>query len=556
MGGLRDRAATSSTPSITGSCRWKKPNLSAVDRLQDDSGLRLAEVLATLSLATDLGLGQPMEHILRSCLIAVRLGERIGLDEDERAALYYVALLAWVGCMVDSHEVAKWFGDDIEFKADLYDIDTAGLPMLAFMLRHAGAGSTPSRRARVAATLLVTGGRPVGAVMMAQCQATGALADRLGLGPEVRVPLQHNFARWDGKGLPEGLAGEDIALPMRIVHLAEIVEVFHRREGVDAAVDVARTRAGRSFDPAIVSDFCRVAPEVLGDLDRDTNWDALIEGEPALRPRLTERELDNALEAIADFVDLRSPFFAGHSRGVADLAAGAARDSGLAEEDVATLRRAALLHDLGRTGVPNTIWEKPGPLTGAEWERVRLHSYYVERMLARPPALARLAAIASFDHERLDGSGYHRGASGGSLTAAVRLLGAADAYHAMREERPYRPALSPEESAAELRADAGAGRLDAEAVEMVLGSAGHRVRRRRKGPGGLTPRETDVLVCMARGMSNREAAGALHISQKTVGNHVEHIYTKLGISTRTAAALFAMQHGLVDPLEPSDAVTP
>ena len=152
--------------------------------------------------------------------------------------------------------------------------------------------------------------------------------------------------------------------------------------------------------------------------------------------------------------------------------------------------------------------------------------------------------------------GYHRGTGGASLAAPVRLLGAADAYHAMREDRPHRPALSPEESAAELRADARAGRADPEAVEAVLGAAGHRVRRRRKGPGGLTPRETDVLVCMARGMSNRQAARALFISPKTVGNHLEHIYTKLGITTRTAAALFAMQHGLVDPLEPSGTATP
>ena len=186
---------------------------------------------------------------------------------------------------------------------------------------------------------------------------------------------------------------------------------------------------------------------------------------------------------------------------------------------------------------------------------MRLHSYYVERMLARPHALSRLAAIASFDHERLDGSGYHRGASGGSHSTAIRLLAAADAYHAMREERPHRPALSSGQAAAEMRAETKSGRFEAEAVEAVLGAAGHRVRRRRKGPGGLTPRETDVLVCMARGMSNREAAGALHISQKTVGNHVEHIYTKLGISTRAAAALFAMRHGLVDPIGRPDAAS-
>jgi HD-GYP domain-containing protein (c-di-GMP phosphodiesterase class II) len=169
-------------------------------------------------------------------------------------------------------------------------------------------------------------------------------------------------------------------------------------------------RGGPSIPPS--STILPAAPEIVGSLDPATNWEALIGSEPALEPRLTEDELDKAIEAIADFVDLRSPFFAGHSRGVADLAADAARASGLVEEEVKTLRRAALLHDLGRTSVPNTVWEKPGPLTRAERERVRLHSYYVERMLARPPTLARLAAVASFDHERLDGSGYHRAVSG------------------------------------------------------------------------------------------------------------------------------------------------
>lgn len=524
-----------------------------MERREPDRGLRLAELVATLSLATDLGLGQPMEHVLRSCLIAMRLGERMGLDEDQRAAVYYVALLAWVGCTADSYEVAEWFGDDVAFRAHTYDVDLAGLPMLGFMLRHAGAGSPPLHRLRMAAALMVTGGRSVQAAMRASCQATGALADRLALGPEVREPLQQNFARWDGKGLPEGVEGEGIALSMRLVHLADIVEVFHRTGGVEAAVAVARQRSGRQFDPSIVDEFCLLAPDVLGSLEPETNWDALIEAEPALRPRLTEADLDRALEAVADFTDLKSPFLSGHSRGVADLAAEAATGMGLREDEVVAVRRAGLLHDLGRTGVPNTIWDKPGPLSVAEWERVRLHSYYTERMLARPPMLARLGAIAGLHHERLDASGYHRGLPGGSLPPAGRVLGAADAYHAMTEPRPYREARSSDEVAAELRADAKAGRLGAEAVEAVLGAAGHRVARRRKGPGGLTSREVQVLVWMARGASNKEVGRALHISHKTVGNHVEHIYTKLGVSTRTSAALFAMKHGLLDALEPVEA---
>ncbi|MGH2730238.1 MAG: HD-GYP domain-containing protein, partial [Actinomycetota bacterium] len=378
-----------------------------MDRHQEGSGLRLAELVAALSLASDLGLGQPMEHVLRSCLIALRLGERMGLDDDERAVVYYVALLAWVGCTADSHELSRWFGDDIAFRADTYDIDLAGLPAFAFMLRHAGAGGSPLRRAGRSAALIATGGRSIGASMMAHCQVTGAIADRLGLGPEVRIPLQHNFARWDGKGLPAGLKGDDIALSMRLVHLAEIIEVFHRRGGVEAALEVAAERSGKQFDPAIVDEFNRAAPEVLGSLEPDTNWHALIEAEPALRPRLAGDELDRALETIADFTDLKSPHLSGHSRGVADLAAQAAGGTGLPAPEVVTLRRAGLVHDLGRTGIPNSIWDKPGPLSDAEWERVRLHTYYTERMLARPPDLARLGALAALHHERLDGSGYH-----------------------------------------------------------------------------------------------------------------------------------------------------
>ncbi len=251
-----------------------------------ERGLRLAELVAALSLTSDLGLGQPMEHVMRSCLIALRLGERLGLDEDERAAVYYVALLAWVGCTADSHELSKWFGDDIAFRADTYEVDLAGLPALVFMLRHAGAGRSNLQRATRSAALMVTGAGAVEASMMAHCQATGIVAERLGLGPEVRSPLQHNFARWDGKGLPAGLGGNDIALSMRLVHLAEIVEVFHRRGGVDSAVEVARKRSGKQFDPAIVEEFCRAAPDLFGGLDPDTNWDQVIEAEPALRPTL------------------------------------------------------------------------------------------------------------------------------------------------------------------------------------------------------------------------------------------------------------------------------
>jgi len=518
----------------------------------DPTGLRLAELVAAFSLASDLGLGQPMEHVLRSWVIAARLSDHMGLDESDRAALYYVTLLAWVGCVAETPELARWFGDDIAFRADGREVDLAGLPMLGFMLRDVGAGARALQRIRVGARLVVTGGRGVEETLLSHCISTGQMATRLGLGPEVSRPLQQVFTRWDGKGVPRGVGGEEIAEPVRLLHLADIVEVFHRTDGVDAAIEVARARRGKQFDPSIVDAFCAAAPEVLIDADETLDWEALIEVERSLQSSLDETELDAALEAVGDFTDLRSPFFAGHSRGVAELAAAAARSVGLPDSDIVATRRAGWLHDLGSHGLPASILDKPGPLTATEYERVRLHTYYAERMLARPPALARLGAIAAAHHERLDGSGYHRGAAGASLPSPARLLAAADVYHAMTEPRPHRPALRPKEAVAELRAEVHAGRLDHQAVDAVLAAAGQRVGKRRAGPGGLTPREVEVLTLIARGASNRQVARALDITPATAGTHIERIYTNIGASNRSTATLFALQHGLLDTLEPID----
>jgi HD-GYP domain-containing protein (c-di-GMP phosphodiesterase class II) len=291
--------------------------------------------------------------------------------------------------------------------------------------------------------------------------------------------------------------------------------------------------------------FCRQAPDLLGGLDVASNWDTVLAAEPQLGRLVPGERFDDILAAIGDFIDLKSPYTIGHSRAVADLAAEAARIYGLPDDDVPSLRQAGLVHDFGRLGVSNAIWDKRGGLTQAELERVRLHPYLSERMLAFSPALAPLGAIAAQHHERLDGSGYPRGLSGEAITPAGRILAAADVYHAMTELRPHRPARSPEEAAAELRAEVTAGRLDGDAANAVLRAAGHRVRARRDWPAGLTAREVEVLRLVARGLSNREIAQQLVISQKTAGNHVEHIYSKTGVSNRARASLFALQHGLM-----------
>lgn len=511
------------------------------------SGVRLAELVAMLSLGTDLGLGQPMEHVLRQCLIALRLSERFGFDEAQRQVVYYSGLLAWVGCFADAYEQAKWFGDDIALKADNYEVNGSGIGSL---LGHIGSGKSWTERIWIAVTFLGEGWRAILSMLENHYLAADALAARLGLGDEVRNSLMQTFERWDGKHGPLGLKGEEILLSSRLIHLANVVEVSHRRHGVEAAVRAASEGSGSEFDPSVVAVFREQAPHLLSELDAATNWDVVLAAEPSLQTMIADDRFEGALEAVADFIDLKSPFTIGHSRGVADLAAGAARDLGLPPDDVVAVRRAGLVHDFGRLGVSNAIWDKRGPLTRVELERVRLHPYLTERMLAFSPALTPLGAIAVQHHERLDGSGYPRGLAGDALGLTGRILGAADTYHALTELRPYRPARTTDEAAAVLRAEVAAGRLDGNAVDAVLRTAGHRVKRRREWPADLTTREVEVLRLVTRGYSNREIAEQLTITRKTAGNHVQHIYEKIGATNRARAALFAMKHGLMSDLEP------
>jgi HD-GYP domain-containing protein (c-di-GMP phosphodiesterase class II) len=510
----------------------------------------LAELLAVLSLATDLGMGQPMEHVLRQCLIALRLADQLGLEAADREVVYYASLVAWVGCHVDAYEQAKWFGDDTALKTDfrLTDFSTAASRPL-FMLRHLGAGRPMAERARLGVAFLGEGRKAAEAMLDNHWTAADNLAARLGLAQRVRDTVEQTFERWDGKGVPKGLQKDEILLTARIVGLADVIEVFHRAGGIDAAVQVARERRGTQFDPAIVDLFAARAPDLCAELDDTSTWDAVLTAEPAHGVRLGEDELESVLEAIADFTDVKSPYTIGHSRGVADLAGQAARAAGLSETTAGQVRLAGLVHDLGRLGVPNTIWDKTSPLSHSEIERIRLHPYLTERMLAFSPALAPLAAIAVQHHERLDGSGYPRGLSGGAISPEGRLLAAADCYRSRIEPRPHRPAAGAGEAAADLRAQAKAGRLDADAVAAVLAAAGHRATARQARPDGLTGREVEVLRLLARGLSNRQIAERLVIAPKTAGHHVEHIYAKTGTANRALASLYAASHGLIDEEE-------
>jgi HD-GYP domain-containing protein (c-di-GMP phosphodiesterase class II) len=512
---------------------------------EDHAGVRLAELVSALTLGIDLGFGQPMEHVLRQALIALRLADRLGLDEDRRAVVYYTALLVNVGCHADAHEQAKWFGDDIGVKSIKYDHEPRSLRMAAAGMRFLGPGNPPLHRFRLGLEFAVSGHREVDGMIANHAAIARTLGEQLELQAEVLEALGAAYERWDGRGWPGELARAQVPLAARIAQVAEFVEVANRIGGPEAAKQLARERRGKQFDPTVADVIANEGDLILSGLDAVSTWDAVIDAEPALAIVLSSERMDRVLLAIANFVDLKSPYFLGHACAVAELAAEAGAALGLPESDVRLLRRAGLVHDLGRLGVSNAIWDKSGPLGAGEWERLRLQPYLTERMLRQWPALAPLARIAVQHRERIDGSGYPQGISGSGISPLARILGAADAYQAMREPRPHRPARSAMEGAAELRADVKTGRYEADTAEAVLGAAGHRVARRREGPAGLTPREVEVLRLLARGLSNKEIAARLTISPKTVGNHAEHIYAKINASTRAAAALFAMQHGLL-----------
>jgi HD-GYP domain-containing protein (c-di-GMP phosphodiesterase class II) len=506
----------------------------------------MGDLVAMLALGQDSSFGQPLETQARSTLLAVWLAEAAGLPGQDRDTAYWAAQLRYLGCTAHAHEVAVFFGDDIQTRArtTVYD---ASRP--AEVLRDAITHGLPERRGLArpgAVAAIVAGGRKFAEMnFRSGCEAADMLAARLGMTRPVRDALACTFERWNGKGQPNGVKGERIPLPMRIVHLAQDAEALARLRSPAEAAAVIRARSGRAYDPGLVDEFLPVAAGMFARLEELDPWDAALACEPGPRRVLSGAALDEALEVVADFADLKSPFMAGHSRQVAALAAAACERAGLPPAEAGRTRRAGLVHDLGRTAVPNSIWDKPGPLTRAERDRVQLHPAFTEKMLRRAAALDALNPVAACHHERADGSGYFKGLRSHQLSPAARILGAADRYQAMTQARAHRPAMSPEVAAAELRRMAAAGEVDGGAAECVLAAAGHAARRPpAPRPAGLTAREAEVLALAASGLTTAQIAERLVISPKTADSHIQHIYAKIGCSTRGAAVLFALEHHL------------
>jgi len=510
-----------------------------------EPGERVAELAGALTLATDLGAGVPPESALRTALLAAGIAKAARLPAGDLADAYWAGLFRYLGCSVFAHETAALgAGDDQGWLAAFEAVDPARIAeVLGTQLLKVGRGA--GARARAAAL-----GRFLGApdtprrLAQAHCAQAIALARRLGAGEGVLAALGDIYERWDGRGQPGGRRGQAIPLAARVLHLANALEVHLRVAGAGGALAMAAERRGRHFDPGLTDVVLASGPSLLAPCLEPSVWEAFLAAEPAPQRALPAEGRRALAVAFAEYVDLKSPYTLGHSAGVARLGKAAALQAKLPAAQIDELELAGLLHDLGRVSVPNGIWDKRGPLSPAERERVRQHSYHTERILAAGPWKA-LADLAAGHHERTDGSGYHRRLPGQSLSRSQKLLAAADVFQALREPRPHRAALSDEAAARVLREEAVAGRLDSEAVGFVLAAAGQGPPPRPTLPDGLTEREVEVLRLLARGLSNKEIGKALFVSPITVKNHVAHLYEKTGLATRAAAALYAVDKGLV-----------
>jgi HD-GYP domain-containing protein (c-di-GMP phosphodiesterase class II) len=510
--------------------------------------LRLADLLGGLSIVADLGFGLPPETAMRSCLIGTALARELDVAEKDVADTFYTSLLFHVGCTAFSHEAAAAMGDELTINTAVAKTNFADpRDVLNTFIPEATRGMRPLSQLR-AATFIVTRGKSFGKRHeTASCEVARETARRLGLPGSLQRALYEVHEWWKGGGAPRGLKGDEIALPARIARVASDAALFDDIGGLELAADALRRRAGGMLDPSIVQAFIANARELLAQANAGDPRERILEVEPEPTVEMDANEVPQVAAAFGDLADLKTPFTHGHSNEVARVAKAAAESLRLNSATVSQLHVAALLHDLGRVGISNAIWEKSGSLTAAEWEQVRMHPYYSERILVNSRALEPLAPIAGMHHERLDGSGYHRGCRGRDIPVPARVLAAADAVQAMTQARPHREPLTPEQAGEQLVRDSRAGRLDSDAVAAVLDAAGQRRpgRRRDLRPAGLSEREIEVLQLVAQGCSNPQIAKRLYISRRTAEHHVQHVYAKIGASSRAAAALFALEHDLL-----------
>jgi HD-GYP domain-containing protein (c-di-GMP phosphodiesterase class II) len=505
----------------------------------------------TLAYATDLATGHARDFALRSCVLAMRLAEVAKLDEATRRAVYHQSLLRYIGCNADTHLLAAAWGDEIALRHDLHRIDMGDRSQFVEVLVRAITRTLPEAPPEELAAAVQRGLAEAAQVnipiLSGHCEVAQRIAERIGLSPELRETLGQIYERWDGRGMPRGLAGEAVKFPVRLVTLAQDVVALSDGRGLEAVSATIARRAGGAYERELAEVFLAHAESLLAGLDGPVDRETILALEPLPHAMLDEQACDEAYLAVADMIDMRMPFTFGHSRAVATLAGAAAKQMGLPASDVRTVRWAAYAHDIGELAVPVSTWMRASALTERETDTAHLHPYHGERALASLGGEGRVVAgLVQRHHERLDGSGYHRNSRGPDLSPAARILAAAEEFQTAREARPHRAALSDVAAAAKVRAAVKDGRLCPDAVEAVLTCAGQRAHRAVVTRlAGLTPREIEVLRLIAAGDTAKEAARKLEIAPKTADNHIQSLYSKIGVTTRAGAALYALERGLV-----------
>jgi HD-GYP domain-containing protein (c-di-GMP phosphodiesterase class II) len=508
-------------------------------------GLRLADLLSGLSIVSDLGYGLPIETALRSCLIGTTVARQMDLPEREVVDVFYVSLLFHVGCVAYAQETFELFGDDQAVRRAAVETDLTDVrDIFATLIPRATRGLPPTARVRGAVRMALTGRAFGKAHDQASCEVARTVSRRIGLPDTVGNSLYDIHEWWNGGGA-RSLRGEQIARPARIARVAtEASELLSL--GARDVADALRQRAGKTLDPAVVEYLASTCAAFVAEATSGDPRARVLDAEPLPVVQIGEGDLPRIARAFGELADLKTSFTHGHSAAVTGLSLATAGRLGVDRQTSATLEIAGYLHDLGRIGISNRIWAKPGPLTSGEWEQVHLHPYHSERVLASTATLKPMARIAGMHHERIDGSGYYRGCRGKDIDIATRVLACADAFEAMTQRRPHRAAMEPGQARDALLGEARAGKLDPEVVAAVL-DASHvtPARRQHLRPGGLSDRELEVLRLVSEGCSNPEIGRRLGISRRTAEHHVQHIYDKIGVSTRAAAVLFALEHDLL-----------
>jgi HD-GYP domain-containing protein (c-di-GMP phosphodiesterase class II) len=431
-------------------------------RIPPPKVVSLTEVIAALSFALDLSEGQPMGHSLRTCLACMELAERLDLPLQVRRDLYYAALLKDSGCSSNASAVFEMFGGD-ELKTKRARMVTEWSNDMAaalFAVRHAAPGASWADRVRRIARLAKLGPGLASKLVRARCDRSAEIVFQLGFGPGAADGVRALEEHWDGKGHPMGLQGEQIPIVARVLGVAQILEVFTAESGPAAGIALVRRRSGKWFDPTVV-EACRGLESRLAHWATRSTFELredVSASEPGhAAPLAGSATLQRVAHVFANIVDAKSPYTGAHSHRVAEISVGIARTLGWKRELVEEIRSAALLHDLGKLSVPNRILDKPGPLDPAEWEVMRLHALYTERIVEHVQGFEWLAFACASHHERMDGSGYCRGIGAEQLPELSRVLAVADVFDALSTARPYRHALAPPEVFAIMERDGAPG---------------------------------------------------------------------------------------------------